>query len=81
MVKFRWLGGAGVELEANGQILAIDPFFTRPPMQALWLSRVSPNRKLVEQYIRKYDYLLISHAHYDHVMDVPIVLEKTGASA
>ncbi|MCX6031563.1 MAG: hypothetical protein NT169_19965 [Chloroflexi bacterium] len=30
-VQFRWLGVAGVELTAGAQVLAVDPFFTRPP--------------------------------------------------
>jgi len=29
-VWFRWLGVAGIEVRVNEQILAIDPFLTRP---------------------------------------------------
>ncbi len=47
LVGFRWLGVGGVELSAGGQVLAIDPFFTRPPFSAMWGKRVSPNRSLV----------------------------------
>ncbi len=29
-LTFRWLGTAGVVLNADGQVLVLDPFFTRP---------------------------------------------------
>jgi L-ascorbate metabolism protein UlaG (beta-lactamase superfamily) len=29
-LTFRWLGVAGIELKTGEQILAIDPFLTRP---------------------------------------------------
>ncbi len=78
---FRWLGAAGIDLQVNGQILAIDPFFTRPPLRSLWFGKAQPDQAMIEKWIRKYDYILISHPHYDHLMDVPVVLEKTGALA
>ncbi|MCC6147675.1 MAG: MBL fold metallo-hydrolase [Anaerolineaceae bacterium] len=31
------------------------------------------------QYISGGDYILVTHAHYDHIMDVPPAAEKTGA--
>jgi L-ascorbate metabolism protein UlaG (beta-lactamase superfamily) len=80
-VRFRWLGVAGIELKAHDQILAIDPFFTRPPMRRLWFGRVSPNRELIAERIPRCDYVLVTHAHWDHVMDVPDIARNTGAIA
>jgi L-ascorbate metabolism protein UlaG (beta-lactamase superfamily) len=78
-IGFRWLGVAGIELEMDGQILAIDPFFTRPPFWRLWLGRVTPNRELTLDKIRRCDFVLVSHAHYDHLMDVPDLAISAGA--
>jgi L-ascorbate metabolism protein UlaG (beta-lactamase superfamily) len=78
-IAFRWLGVAGIELDLNGQILAIDPFFTRPPFWRLWLGRVIPNRELTLDKIRRCDFVLVSHAHYDHLMDVPDLAISTDA--
>ena len=80
-LAFRWLGVAGIELEMDGQILVIDPFFTRPPLWRLWLGRVPPNRKLILDKVRRCDFILVSHAHYDHLMDVPDLAISTGAIA
>lgn len=80
-VRFRWLGVAGVELNCGGQVLVTDPFFTRPPFRWLWLGRVTPNAALARRHVPRADAVLVSHAHYDHIMDVPAVLRQTGAAA
>jgi len=80
-VTFRWLGVGGVELSAGGQVLAIDPFFTRPRFSAMLGKRVSPNRSLVVAWLPRCDFVLVTHAHYDHLMDVPEVLRSSGAAA
>lgn len=79
-VTFRWLGVAGVELKAGGQVLAIDPFFTRPSLTGL-LKPVIPNRGLVAEKLPHCNVVLVTHSHWDHLMDVPEVLRHTGAVA
>ena len=78
-IGFRWLGVAGIELNRNNQILAIDPFFTRPPFGRLWLGRVSPDSQSIAEKMPKCDIILVTHAHWDHIMDVPEVVRNTGA--
>lgn len=80
-IRFRWLGVAGVELTCRGRTLVTDPFFTRPPFWRLWLGRVMPDAALAQRHVPQADAVLVSHAHYDHVMDVPAVLRHTGAAA
>jgi L-ascorbate metabolism protein UlaG (beta-lactamase superfamily) len=80
-IGFRWLGVAGVELTFAGRTLVVDPFFTRPSFLRLWVGRVRSDAALAQKYVPGADYLLVSHAHYDHLMDAPAVLEHTGASA
>jgi L-ascorbate metabolism protein UlaG (beta-lactamase superfamily) len=77
---FRWLGVAGIELGAGGQVLAIDPFFTRPSFLRIWLGRVEPNHKLIAEKLKACDHVLVTHAHWDHLMDVPDVAANTGAA-
>ncbi len=79
-VQFRWLGAAGVELTAGHQVLAVDPFFTRPPFRRLWFGRAESDRTLAAAKLPRCDFILISHAHYDHLMDVPDVARRTGAT-
>jgi len=78
---FRWLGVAGIELRIKDEILLIDPFFTRPPMRRMWFGHVTPNHDLIAHKIEGCDYILVTHAHWDHVLDVPDVVRNTGAIA
>jgi L-ascorbate metabolism protein UlaG (beta-lactamase superfamily) len=78
-MQFRWLGNAGFALMAGGQTLAIDPFFTRPPFLRMFWGRVEPDRALVERCLPACDHVLVTCARWDHFMDVPAVLQKTGA--
>jgi len=74
---FRWLGVAGVELRAGNQVLAIDPFFTRPSLRQM-LRPVETDRNLAVQRLPHCDVVLVTHSHYDHVMDIPAVIDHTG---
>ncbi len=75
---FRWLGVQGVELRCAGQVLAIDPFFTRPPAWDFF-RRVLPDSRLAERLVPRCDTILVTHSHYDHVMDVPALAQCCGA--
>jgi len=81
-LSFRWMGAGGLAFSGGGRTLLIDPFFTRPPVRALLaFSRVAPDWALVARHTSQADYVLVSHAHYDHLLDVPEVLRLTGARA
>jgi L-ascorbate metabolism protein UlaG (beta-lactamase superfamily) len=80
-LRFRWLGVAGIELGMNEQVLVIDPFVTRPPFRRMWVGRVRSNSALAAATVPRGDFVLVTHAHWDHVMDVPAVLRQTGATA
>jgi L-ascorbate metabolism protein UlaG (beta-lactamase superfamily) len=80
-LQFRWLGVAGMELSTDEQVLVIDPFMTRPPWRRMWWGRVRSNSALVAATVPRDDFVLVTHAHWDHVMDVPDVLRQTGATA
>ncbi|HOG46277.1 MAG TPA: MBL fold metallo-hydrolase [Anaerolineae bacterium] len=80
-IGLRWLGVAGVELTVGDEVLAIDPYFTRFPLWRLWPGRVRPNAALTEAHLPHCDAVLVSHPHFDHLMDVPDVLRHTGALA
>jgi L-ascorbate metabolism protein UlaG (beta-lactamase superfamily) len=77
--RFRWLGTAGIELDAGDRTLAIDPFVTRPPLWRFLLGRVRPDRNVIAEVIGRCDYVLVSHPHYDHLLDVPEIARRTGA--
>lgn len=78
-VWLRWLGVAGIELRARQQVLLVDPFLTRPPLRQLFLGRVEPDRALLRQHVSRADTILVTHAHWDHLLDVAAIAEFTGA--
>jgi hypothetical protein len=79
-LTFRWLGVAGVELVAGDQRLVIDPFFTRPSLIGL-VRPVAANTTLVDEKLPQCDTVLVTHSHWDHLMDVPVIIKHTGADA
>ncbi|HEX9089922.1 MAG TPA: MBL fold metallo-hydrolase [Anaerolineales bacterium] len=79
-LSFRWLGVAGLELRANDQVLAIDPFFTRPSLKGL-VRPVRMNANLVAEKMPSCDYVLVTHSHWDHLFDVPGLMRQTNAKA
>jgi len=72
---------AGVAITAHGETLAIDPFFTRPSYSRFLFGRPLPDPLLAARLLPHCDYVFVSHAHWDHVMDVPVVARVTGAIA
>lgn len=78
-VHCRWLGVAGVELSMGGQVLVVDPYFTRFPFWKMWIGSVRPDSALVARHIQHCDHILVTHPHFDHVMDVPAAAIHTGA--
>jgi hypothetical protein len=77
---FRWLGVAGLEFKAGGQVLAVDPFLTRPTLLNIY-HPLSSNHALIAEKLPVCNFVLVTHSHYDHLMDVPDVLLRTGATA
>jgi L-ascorbate metabolism protein UlaG (beta-lactamase superfamily) len=79
-LSFQWLGTASLVFKAGDQVLAVDPFFTRPSLPAL-LRPLVPNRTVVTKYLPECDFVLLTHAHYDHLLDVPEVMQYSAATA
>jgi len=80
-LAFRWLGVQGIELRCAEQSLAIDPFFTRPPLRDMvLLRRVQPDLEQARRLLPACNFILVTHPHYDHLMDVPGLAQQTGAT-
>jgi L-ascorbate metabolism protein UlaG (beta-lactamase superfamily) len=78
-ITFRWLGVAGFSLQMDGFTLAVDPFFTRPPLRNIFGGRPEPRPELAEVYLPACEAILVTHAHHDHLMDAPGIARRTGA--
>lgn len=68
-----WLGINGFELRLPGTTVLIDPCVSRA--HAVPIS----NSANVARYIGRADAIFLTHSHWDHLIDVPPVVERTGA--
>lgn len=78
-VGVRWLGTAGYELTAGDATLLIDPYLTRAGIPRLLTRPLTPNATAIDAAITRADAVLVGHSHFDHVLDVPYIANKTGA--
>lgn len=62
------------------RVLLIDPFLTRPPLHNILWGRPASDAGLLAARIPHADHILVTHAHYDHLMDVPEIARRTGAT-
>lgn len=67
-MKITFLGHASLSIEVNQKVVVVDPFISRNPK----------NHKINLEDL-KADYILVTHAHQDHTLDVPTLAKQTGA--
>ncbi|HEY3359908.1 MAG TPA: MBL fold metallo-hydrolase [Polyangia bacterium] len=80
-----WLGTAGVLVSDGETRLLVDPFVSRPGLLRVGLGRpLAPREREVAAWLDRLEVtraaaVLVSHSHYDHVMDAPAFARATGA--
>jgi len=83
-VRVTYLGVNGYQFEANGHALLVDPYFTRAGLASIaFQQRLEPNDTRISFGLRhvrsRIDAVLVSHAHFDHLLDVPEIMKRTNA--
>ncbi|MES2484708.1 MAG: metal-dependent hydrolase [Bacteroidota bacterium] len=68
-MKITFYGHASLGIETNGKTIIVDPFITANELA----SHININDL-------KADYILLTHAHGDHVLDVEAIAKNTGAT-
>lgn len=79
MIKLTYLGVAGWRFRAGDSSLLIDPYFTRLSMLQVLFGHAVPDAQAIAKYTPAAQWILVSHAHYDHLMDVPEAARLAGA--
>jgi L-ascorbate metabolism protein UlaG (beta-lactamase superfamily) len=91
MVRLQWLGVSSWILAGGDDVVVIDPFFSRPSLPAIALSMALPRlappivhdaariRGVLPDLPARTRLVLITHAHYDHLLDVPYYVARAGA--
>ncbi len=84
-VRVTYFGTNSYVLQSRDGTVLVDPYFSRVgPLWALALGKpFSPHAARIEEGFRylppRADLILVTHAHFDHLGDVPKVATRTGA--
>lgn len=79
-LRLRYLGTAGWEVSDGQTTIWVDPVPTRPTVTELCAGPLTPDREAQRAMKLRYaDAILVNHAHFDHVLDVPDLALRTNA--
>lgn len=78
-LTLRYLGVSGYEVSDGKTTLLLDPTPTRPTVVDL-LRPLRPDEALGARLCPRADFILVNHAHFDHILDVPAIALRTGAA-
>jgi L-ascorbate metabolism protein UlaG (beta-lactamase superfamily) len=68
-MKITFYGHASLGIQIDGINIIIDPFITG-----------NPKASNIDINTLKADYILVTHAHQDHILDVEAIAKRTGAT-
>lgn len=66
-ISLTWLGHGGWSIQSTQHTILLDPFISQSPTATTSIDSLSA------------DYILVSHGHFDHIIDVPDIAKRTGA--
>lgn len=87
-VAVTWWGTNSLLIEDDRTRLMIDPYFSRPPGLlglGFLYKKIAPDEAAVDQGLARagvdqLDAVLVTHTHFDHVLDAGEVARRTGAT-
>jgi L-ascorbate metabolism protein UlaG (beta-lactamase superfamily) len=92
-VTLSYLGTAGWEISDGTTVVLIDPYLSRlktvtpndtvledDPRPLVTAADIAKSdATAIDAHISRADYILITHTHFDHALDMPYIARKTGA--
>ena len=85
-LRLVYLGTGGWLLEHGDDVVLTAPLFTNPGLIRTGLLPIESDHAVVDRFMSRYDVsdaraILVGHAHYDHLMDVPRVAAEHAPQA
>ena len=78
-VRVTWLGTAGFAVERDGHVVLLDPYLTRASLSRCLWAPLRADAALAQRLVPRADAIVLSHTHFDHALDVPVIARQTGA--
>ena len=87
-IRLTYLGNAGWEITDGSTTVLVDPFLSqfarwvpgRPQSDRATNPIIAPDTALINQHVRRADYIIITHGHSDHALDAGYISQRTGAT-
>jgi L-ascorbate metabolism protein UlaG (beta-lactamase superfamily) len=93
-LQLKYLGTAGWEITDGKTVVLVDPFLSRPrrvtpnddtlPTDSRPLltsdDTAQSDTAVIDAHVQRADLILITHTHWDHVLDLPHIARRTGAT-
>jgi len=87
-LQLRYLGAGGFLLSRDGEALLTAPFFSNPPLRRVIFGWIRADQAQIDRHLeplrgqlRGVQAILVGHAHYDHLMDLPYLAERYAPEA
>jgi L-ascorbate metabolism protein UlaG (beta-lactamase superfamily) len=90
-LEIRYLGSGGHLIRRGSTAIMTAPFFSNPGLFRVGLGRISPDSARIDAAVERIiesggrlddvQAILVGHAHYDHLMDVPRVWREYAPNA
>ncbi|MGP3668246.1 MAG: metal-dependent hydrolase [Candidatus Bathyarchaeota archaeon] len=68
MIELRWLGHSAFEISSKKLVIYVDPYISG-----------NPEAPVKVEEIRKANYILVTHDHFDHLGDAVTIAKNTGS--
>ena len=92
-VQLSYLGTAGWEITDGKTVILVDPYLSRLKMEIPGAAvapddlrptvpldgSARPDTSVIVAHIQRADFILLTHTHIDHVLDMPYIAQKTRA--
>jgi L-ascorbate metabolism protein UlaG (beta-lactamase superfamily) len=83
-LQMKYLGVGGFLIQRGDDAILTAPFFSNPSLLRVLLWRIHSDPEQINAFLPPVDHvkaILVGHAHYDHLMDIPYIAQERAPAA